>query len=116
MSASVNGIRGGQPSTTQPIAGPWLSPKVVTRNRWPNVLKDMTPPQPNSSNARVYQAVVSRAFWRVKLDCASQASGTFGSLAQLGMVSCSFERVRRADKGSLRSYDIHLAERGLMAS
>src|SRR5579884_71678 len=81
MSASVNGIRGGQPSTTQPIAGPWLSPKVVTRNRWPNVLKDMTPPQPNSSNARVYQAVVSRAFWRVKLDCASQASGTFGSLA-----------------------------------
>src|ERR1700724_3540783 len=32
---------GGQPSTTQPIAGPWLSPKVVTRNRWPNVLNDM---------------------------------------------------------------------------
>jgi hypothetical protein len=35
-------MRGGQPSTTQPIAGPWLSPKVVTRNMWPNVLKDMT--------------------------------------------------------------------------
>jgi hypothetical protein len=34
-------MRGGQPSTTQPIAGPWLSPKVVTRNKWPNVLKDM---------------------------------------------------------------------------
>src|SRR6478735_5570419 len=41
MSASDSGIRGGQPSTTQPIAGPWLSPHVVTRNNWPNVLCDM---------------------------------------------------------------------------
>src|SRR5579863_8775601 len=41
MSASVSGMRGGQPSTTQPIAGPWLSPKVVTRNIWPKVLNDM---------------------------------------------------------------------------
>src|SRR5579862_8709721 len=41
MSASVSGRRGGQPSTTQPIAGPWLSPKVVTRNKCPNVLNDM---------------------------------------------------------------------------
>src|SRR6476661_7593274 len=32
---------GGQPSTTQPIAAPWLSPKVVTRNMWPKVLKDI---------------------------------------------------------------------------
>src|SRR5580704_12552476 len=41
MSASVSGMRGGQPSTTQPIAGPWLSPKVVTRKRCPKVLNDM---------------------------------------------------------------------------
>src|ERR1700754_771100 len=41
MSASVSGMLGGQPSTTQPIAGPWLSPQVVTRNRWPKVLCDM---------------------------------------------------------------------------
>src|SRR6478752_1718787 len=41
MSASVSSIPGGQPSTTQPIAGPWLSPKVVTRKRWPNVLCDI---------------------------------------------------------------------------
>ena len=41
MSASVSAMPGGQPSTTQPIAGPWLSPKVVTRNRWPKVLCDM---------------------------------------------------------------------------
>src|SRR3977135_3475767 len=41
MSASLNGMRGGVPSTTQPIAGPWLSPKVVTRKRWPKVLNDL---------------------------------------------------------------------------
>ena len=41
MSLALNGMRGGQPSTTQPIAAPWLSPKVVTRNKWPNVFNDM---------------------------------------------------------------------------
>src|SRR5262245_45145361 len=41
MSSLVSGMPGGQPSTTQPIAGPWLSPQVVTRNRWPKVLWDM---------------------------------------------------------------------------
>jgi hypothetical protein len=34
-------MRGGQPSTTQPMAGPWLSPKLVKRNIWPKVLNDM---------------------------------------------------------------------------
>ena len=37
MSASLSRRPGGQPSTTQPIAGPWLSPKVVTVNNNPNV-------------------------------------------------------------------------------
>src|SRR5450631_858720 len=41
MSAAVSASRGGQPSTTQPIAAPWLSPKVVTRNKWPKLLWDM---------------------------------------------------------------------------
>src|SRR5262249_36237723 len=41
ISASEIGIRGGQPSTTQPIAGPWLSPQVVTRKRCPRVLCDI---------------------------------------------------------------------------
>src|SRR3569833_4776765 len=41
ISASVSAMPGGQPSTTQPIAGPWLSPKLVTRNRWPKVLCDI---------------------------------------------------------------------------
>ena len=38
MSASVSAMPGGQPSTTQPMAGPWLSPKVVTRNSLPKLL------------------------------------------------------------------------------
>jgi len=41
-SSTVKRRLGGHPSTTQPIAGPWLSPKVVTRNRCPKVLNDMT--------------------------------------------------------------------------
>ena len=32
---------GGQPSTTQPIATPWLSPNEVTQNSLPSVLPDM---------------------------------------------------------------------------
>src|SRR5882672_8162716 len=53
MSSTVSGSSGGQPSTTQPIATPWLSPKVVTRNMWPKVLKDIalrSPALPKISN------------------------------------------------------------------
>ena len=32
---------GGQPSTTQPIAGPWDSPQVVNLKIFPKVLKDI---------------------------------------------------------------------------
>src|SRR5690348_15861321 len=38
MSVSARSSPGGQPSTTQPSAGPWLSPKVVTLNSRPKVL------------------------------------------------------------------------------
>src|SRR5512140_762651 len=38
MSASESSMPGGQPSMTQPIAGPWDSPKLVTANRAPKVL------------------------------------------------------------------------------
>src|SRR6187399_118104 len=41
MSASESAIPGGQPSTMQPIAGPWDSPKVVTVKRVPRVEPDM---------------------------------------------------------------------------
>src|SRR5271155_2533014 len=40
-SASLKGSPGGQPSTTQPSAAPWLSPKLVTVNKRPNELPDM---------------------------------------------------------------------------
>src|SRR5271156_5517641 len=36
-SASVRGVRGGQPSTTTPTPPPWDSPQVVMRKRWPKV-------------------------------------------------------------------------------
>src|SRR5476651_292484 len=41
MSASVSGMPGGVPSTTQPIAGPWLSPQLVNRKRVPKLLPAM---------------------------------------------------------------------------
>src|SRR3954454_8161575 len=44
MSASVSARRGGQPSTTQPMAGPCDSPQVVTRKRWPKLLWDIGQP------------------------------------------------------------------------
>src|ERR1700751_2613412 len=62
MSASVSGISGGQPSTTQPIATPWLSPKGGTRNIWPKGLKDMKPVNGDVD----YQSVVALRGGRVK--------------------------------------------------
>ena len=41
MSPSPSAMPGGQPSITQPIAAPWLSPQVVTRNDLPMVFPDM---------------------------------------------------------------------------
>src|SRR5258708_33617195 len=41
MSASLSGMRGGVPSTTQPIAGPWLSPQLVNRKSVPKLLPAM---------------------------------------------------------------------------
>jgi hypothetical protein len=42
ISASVSARPGGQPSTTQPMAGPWDSPKEVTEKLRPRVLPDMS--------------------------------------------------------------------------
>ena len=39
--AGSSATPGGQPSTMAPIAAPWLSPQVVTRNRWPKLLSGM---------------------------------------------------------------------------
>ena len=57
MSASLSGSSGGQPSTTQPIAGPWLSPQVVTRNKWPKLLW-LTAAQAYSACATVMSGAV----------------------------------------------------------
>ena len=38
MSASLRARRGGVPSTTQPIADPWLSPQLVNLKRVPKLL------------------------------------------------------------------------------
>src|SRR5229473_6252647 len=38
ISAAASTRRGGTPSTTQPIAGPWLSPQVVKRKIVPKLL------------------------------------------------------------------------------
>ena len=43
MSASLRGMRGGVPSTTQPIAGPWLSPQLVNLKSVPKLLPAMMP-------------------------------------------------------------------------
>src|SRR6266404_7935589 len=59
MSASVSAMRGGQPSTTHPIATPWLSPKVVTRKRWPKVLNDMEFHSPPCGSPRVSRGQMS---------------------------------------------------------
>ena len=58
----LSGSSGGQPSTTQPIATPWLSPKVVTRNMWPKVLKDIL----LQAVERQLRRVVTRAVRGVK--------------------------------------------------
>ena len=41
MSVSLSAMRGGQPSSTAPNAGPWLSPQVVKRKTRPNVFQLM---------------------------------------------------------------------------
>src|SRR5205807_10361244 len=71
MSLSRKGMPGGQPSTTQPIAGPWLSPKVVTRKRWPNVLKDMGCQLPACASSPVRLRQISHA-WRAPLTVTRQ--------------------------------------------
>src|SRR5215472_5497315 len=54
MSASASGRRGGVPSTTQPIAGPWLSPQVVNRNTLPKLLPATRPPLNDGDVRRVH--------------------------------------------------------------
>jgi hypothetical protein len=52
---------GGQPSITQPIAGPWDSPKVVTVKSVPNVLPDMMV-NDQLNKAPFYQCIENKYF------------------------------------------------------
>jgi hypothetical protein len=59
MSAADKAMPGGQPSITQPIAGPCDSPKVVTENNLPNELPDME----HASNGETF-ILPAPAAWR----------------------------------------------------
>ena len=67
MSASDSSSPGGQPSTTQPMAGPWLSPNEVTQNNLPRVLPDMkTPVSTRREEGRVYTRSSAKATSRCR--------------------------------------------------
>ena len=59
---------GGQPSTTQPSAGPWLSPKLVTVNSLPNVFPATRhlPDSPPSQGRRPQHENARRRPWRCR--------------------------------------------------
>src|ERR1035437_11146054 len=65
MAAPASGMRGGHPPTAQPLAAPWLSPKLVNRKRWPNVLNDMGVP--------LVAGVVTRSLAAVKSGVARES-------------------------------------------
>src|SRR6516162_11895882 len=64
MSGSPSGKRGGTPSTTTPMAGPWLSPQVVKRNSVPNELPAIFVNLPTSSGSYEYHIGLARAIAR----------------------------------------------------
>ena len=74
MSASLSASPGGQPSTTAPIAGPWLSPQVVKRNTRPKLLK-LIVRRPPSSRATMQKVV---ALSGAVMDVAAQDRQTVG--------------------------------------
>src|SRR5690348_12390017 len=55
ISLSASGMRGGVPSTTQPMAGPWLSPQVVNRKTLPKLLPATRPPLDDGDIRRVHR-------------------------------------------------------------
>ena len=59
MSASVRAMPGGQPSITQPMAGPWDSPKLVTVKSVPKVLPLMDGDYPIPPKTRAQSLTVS---------------------------------------------------------
>jgi hypothetical protein len=65
MSAALIASPGGQPSTTQPIAGPCDSPNEVTANRVPMVLPDMARlAQTHQQVVRPHARMLATGLWR----------------------------------------------------
>src|SRR6202171_2997758 len=77
MSASESASPGGQPSTTQPIAGPCDSPKVVTVKRVPSVLPDI-----GDSRGKRFASSLSRSPWRARRALAPVAAHFLHCLLQ----------------------------------
>src|SRR3989338_10533538 len=60
-SSSLSSSPAGQPSTTTPIALPWLSPHVVILNRLPNVLVILLQLHPHIMHYQVTSLLWSKA-------------------------------------------------------
>src|SRR5262245_28676440 len=72
MSASDKGSRGGQPSTTAPVAPPCDSPHVVTRKSCPQVLP----------MRRAYAEIALRQTWPTGVRCQTGSSGRTRSVEE----------------------------------
>src|SRR4051812_22354084 len=107
MSASLSAMPGGQPSTTQPIAGPWLSPKVVTRNRCPKLLCDMVRFYGTARNPSNRKSPRPGLRSSIELQDCGEGAGPMGSTA--------FVRARIDEKLKDEASEV-LAEFGLTVS
>ena len=80
MSGASSAMPGGQPSTTQPIAGPCDSPNEVTQNSVPSVLPDMgrrrggrptvAHEHADSSHGARAKRIAHASRWHLESDCA----------------------------------------------
>src|SRR5690349_3289055 len=97
MSASDKAMPGGQPSITQPIAGPCDSPKFVTAKRKPKVLPLMS-------------AIISRARECFLLAVVQRPSGAQGE-SMLDRTTTRFSHVKPGDtdyvSGGLRDFFLY---------
>src|SRR5258708_38269581 len=70
MSSAESSMPGGHPSTTQPIAGPCDSPKVVTVKSVPRVLPDMECSLLDQNRAQATHQAADAFGHRILLQCA----------------------------------------------
>src|SRR5215468_11967454 len=80
MSGSARGKRGGTPSTTTPMAGPWLSPQVVKRKSVPKLLPAKAPSLDHRDVRRVNRLHADHVV--AAIDVVHLAAHTRGEVAQ----------------------------------